>query len=239
MSQGFFEVKAKANIGSIEFNTLPSGDLVANLSLAATKKYKDNQGQQQEMLQTPLKQHREDMEHILERVDRRQVVAPTQEEALAVDEELDTKKLHILHMHPRSCAQYPLQQRTARERAPTRRPCDTLIAARRLALALMPNPHPCEARAPLFQVLCRPAPLLPRDRRRRRPLLLRRVLRGVRRAAGRGLLGASSDFHHFALIEVSKTKPKTPNSSDPPRGRRRIWPWRLWRHRHQHQLLQP
>ena len=44
MSQGFFEVKAKANIGSIEFNTLPSGDLVANLSLAATKKYKDNQG---------------------------------------------------------------------------------------------------------------------------------------------------------------------------------------------------
>ena len=48
MSQGFFEVKAKANIGSIEFNTLPSGDLVANLSLAATKKYKDNQGQQQE-----------------------------------------------------------------------------------------------------------------------------------------------------------------------------------------------
>tara|TARA_B100002049_G_scaffold234583_1_gene217265 strand:- start:9427 stop:9930 length:504 start_codon:yes stop_codon:yes gene_type:complete len=48
MSQGFFEVKAKANIGSIEFNTLPSGDLVANLSLAATKKYKDNQGQTQE-----------------------------------------------------------------------------------------------------------------------------------------------------------------------------------------------
>ena len=48
MSQGFFEVKAKANIGSIEINTLPSGDLVANLSLAATKKYKDNQGQQQE-----------------------------------------------------------------------------------------------------------------------------------------------------------------------------------------------
>lgn len=48
MSQGFFEVKAKANIGSIELNTLPSGDLVANLSLAATKKYKDNQGQPQE-----------------------------------------------------------------------------------------------------------------------------------------------------------------------------------------------
>lgn len=48
MSHGFFEVKAKANIGSIEVNTLPSGDLVVNLSLAATKKYKDNQGQQQE-----------------------------------------------------------------------------------------------------------------------------------------------------------------------------------------------
>lgn len=48
MSRGFIKVTAKGNLGSVEFNTLPSGDRVANLSLAATNSYTDKSGQKQE-----------------------------------------------------------------------------------------------------------------------------------------------------------------------------------------------